>query len=321
MSEDYIYAVARVRARELSLLSKQDVDQLMACRSPEEVLRQLRDRGWGSPEAAGPEAILAAEEEKTWAFIGELTQDEAFLRVLKGPGDFNNLKAAIKCVVTGAEPKDVFLPGFRAEPQELLRCVRENDFAALPTELGIPGERAYKALLQEQDGQRCDVILDRACLEDVLAAARASGVPALEDYARELIATTDIKIAARGCRTGKSPAFFAEALAPCPGLDTQRLAQAAARGQAEFFDELETTPYAPAAEALKGSYSAFEKWCDDRILDRMKEQKSNPFTLGPLLAYVLARRSEIGTVRILLSGKLNRLPDETVRERLRDTYV
>ena len=41
MKEEYIYAVARVRARELGLLSRQDVDQLMACRSVEECLRTL----------------------------------------------------------------------------------------------------------------------------------------------------------------------------------------------------------------------------------------------------------------------------------------
>ena len=41
MTEEYIYAVARVRSRELSLLSRQDVDQLMACRTYDECLRTL----------------------------------------------------------------------------------------------------------------------------------------------------------------------------------------------------------------------------------------------------------------------------------------
>ena len=70
MKEEYIYAVARVRARELGLLSRQDVDQLMACRTYEECLRTLSDKGWGTGEAnLSAEAVLAAEEEKTWAFI------------------------------------------------------------------------------------------------------------------------------------------------------------------------------------------------------------------------------------------------------------
>ena len=36
MTEEYIYAVARVRSRELGLLSRQDVDQRMACHKVEE---------------------------------------------------------------------------------------------------------------------------------------------------------------------------------------------------------------------------------------------------------------------------------------------
>ena len=47
----------------------------------------------------------------------------------------------------------------------------------------------------------------------------------------------------------------------------------------------------------------------------------NPFTVGPLFAYVLARQNEISTVRIILSGKLNELDDGMIRERLREMYV
>jgi V/A-type H+-transporting ATPase subunit C len=43
--------------------------------------------------------------------------------------------------------------------------------------------------------------------------------------------------------------------------------------------------------------------------------------VSPLAAYILARENEIKTVRILLSGKLNDLPENSIRERLRDMYV
>ena len=53
----------------------------------------------------------------------------------------------------------------------------------------------------------------------------------------------------------------------------------------------------------------------------MKTQKTNPFTIGPLVAYLLARETEIKAVRLILSGKRNRLDDRIVKERLRDLYV
>ena len=62
MSEDYIYAVARVRSRELTLLSRPDLDQLMACKSFEECLRVLQDKGWGHGVSVSAEQLLAEEE-------------------------------------------------------------------------------------------------------------------------------------------------------------------------------------------------------------------------------------------------------------------
>lgn len=321
MSDDFIYAVARVRSKELTLLGRQDIDQLMACRGFDECLRVLSDRGWGTGTAGSAEALLAAEEEKTWAFIRELTDDLTPFAVLLYPIDYNNLKAAVKCVVTDTRPVDVFLSGGSVEPETMLRCVRESDFSTLPPAMAAAAEEATHTLLQTGDGQLCDVILDRACLTGILQCGKESGNELLEQYAQLRVAVSNIKTAVRACKTGKSKSFIDMALAPCDTLDVSTLAAAACRSVEEIFGYLGSTPYSGAAEKLKESYSAFEKWCDDQVMDLIKEQKRNPFTVGPLFAYVLARQNEISTVRIILSGRLNELDDGMIRERLRDMYV
>lgn len=53
----------------------------------------------------------------------------------------------------------------------------------------------------------------------------------------------------------------------------------------------------------------------------MQPQKYEVFSVGPLVAYVLARLNEIKTVRIILSGKQNGFSDDSIRERVRDMYV
>ena len=72
---------------------------------------------------------------------------------------------------------------------------------------------------------------------------------------------------------------------------------------------------------LQRSASAFEKWRDDRAIALIQGEKGEYFTAGPLFAYAVARRREIDTVRIILSGKRNGLEDGKLRERLRETYV
>ena len=41
----------------------------------------------------------------------------------------------------------------------------------------------------------------------------------------------------------------------------------------------------------------------------------------PVIAYLLAKENEIKIIRIIMVGKINRLPTEEIRERLRDVYV
>lgn len=43
----YTYAVARIRALEVSLFSASTIEQLIACKDLESCLRFLQDKGWG----------------------------------------------------------------------------------------------------------------------------------------------------------------------------------------------------------------------------------------------------------------------------------
>lgn len=321
MEELYIYQVARVRARELNLLNRQDIENLMASKSYEECVRLLGDKGWGTGSEKTAEEILSAESRKLWDFMGELLPDKSPFDVLLYPTDYNNLKAAIKASVTGVTPHNVFGSGGTVDPEKMLEAVRDNDFSRLPKAMGAAGERAYKTLLQTRDGQLCDMILDKACLEAVSAAGRESTDKLVKAYAELSVAIADIKIAVRCQKTGKSLSFIQGSLAECESLKRHSLAAAATKSLEDVFQYLASTDYAKAAEKLKESASAFEKWCDDRMMELIRKQKSNPFTIGPLMAYIIARQNEISTVRILLSGKLNRLDDGVIRERLREMYV
>ena len=52
MSEDYIYAVTRVHAREIGLLGKNDLERLLACPDEKACLQVLPRRLSGLPETS-----------------------------------------------------------------------------------------------------------------------------------------------------------------------------------------------------------------------------------------------------------------------------
>lgn len=321
-NNQYAYAVARIRSKELSLLTRQDIGQMMSLKSYEECLRFLFDKGWGEGESGlSAEKLLSFEMEKTWTLVRELVGDAPELDAFLYKNDYHNLKVAIKSVLTGADPEQLYLPRGTVDTALFTQAVKAHDFSLLPERMRAPAEEAYDLLLRVHDGQLCDVVLDRAALTAIEKAGRASKEAILLRYAELTVAAADIKIAVRAAKTGKSPDFFARALAECSTLDTGSLTAAALKGGEALDAYLSCTEYAGAAEALKKSPSAFEKWFDDRLMELISGQKSNPFTIGPMVAYLLARENEIKTVRILLSGKLNGLKETSIRERLREMYV
>lgn len=318
----YTYAVARIRALEVSLFSASTIEQLIACKDDEACLRFLQERGWGGADVpADADAILAREREKIWETIGEMHVDMSVFDVLSYTSWFHNLKAAVKEVCTGKSGANIYYEGTPISGEEMVRIVKEKDYKALPENMQAAAEEAVDTLLHSGDGQLCDVIIDRATMEAIKEAGRASKDEIIRDYAESTVAVANIKIAVRASKTAKSLEFMKRAMAPCDSLNVDGLAHAALAGMDSIIEYLSGNGYAEAAEALKDSPSAFERWCDNRIIQTIKPQKSNPFSVGPLVAYVIARENEIKTVRIILTCKQNGLSDDSIRERVREMYV
>jgi V/A-type H+-transporting ATPase subunit C len=321
IDKQYTYAVARIRSKELSLLSKSDVEQLMNCKSEKECLRLLADKGWGKSGDESAEQLLAIESEKTWDIIRELVEDMSEFNTFLYGNDFHNLKAAIKQVYTNSQLNNIYIPNGTIKPEYIYQCVKEHDFLALPEHMRECAEEAYQVQLHTGDSQLCDVIIDKTSLETIYEKGKASGNELLAEYAEILVASSNIKIAIRSYRTGKDKKFLERALAKCETIDIQSLITATLNGEEAIYEYLSVTVYADAIQALKESSSAFERWCDNLIMKHIRPQKYNSFTLSPLAAYILARENEIKTVRILLSGKRNDISEESIRERLREMYV
>lgn len=318
----YTYAVARIRALEVSLFSASTIEQLIACKDLEGCLRFLQDKGWGGNDVPmDADAILTREREKIWETIGEMHVDMDVFNVLSYTNWFHNLKAAVKEVCTGKSGANIFYEGTPIPKEEMLRIIRERDYKALPDNMQAAAEEAVETLLHSGDGQLCDVIIDRATLEAIKEAGRQSQDDIIRDYAESTVAVANIKIAVRSSKTAKSLDFMKRAMAPCDSLNVDGLARAALAGMDSIIDYLSANGYLEGALALKESPSAFERWCDNRIIQTIKPQKTNPFSVGPLVAYVIARENEIKTVRIILTCKQNGLSDDSIRERVREMYV
>lgn len=318
---DYIYAVACIRAKEKSLLTDADVQTMVGMKSEKEVLSYLTEKGWGDGSVdADMEAVLSTEEEKQMKLLTTLGVDSKIIEVLFIQELYHNLKTAIKEVCTGTEDGQAFYEHDKYGKEQLMRIIREKEFELLPPEMADVAEKGLDLMLTTRDGQRLDVFIDRACLDATEKAAATTKDKFLADYAENKVVIADIKIAVRAANTSRPLKMIEEALAPNRSFDVKKLAVAAANGREAVYEFLEKAGYNSAVDALKDSFSAFERWCDDYIMSKLMSQKTNIQSSGPIVAFFLAKQNEIRTARIIMTAKANGFSDEIISERVRKMY-
>lgn len=206
---DYIYAVARIRAKELLCFGSPAMEQLMACKTYEECLRMLNEKGWGDGSAGQtPESLLDGERNKTWEQLRELVEDMSVFDVFLYANDYHNLKAAIKENYAPSHGADIYSSNGTIDPAVFRQAADEHDFSVLPAGMRDAAEEAMSVLRETGDGQLCDIIIDKAALNAILQAGKASGDPLLAFYAEHTVATANIKTAVRCQKTGKSLDFI-----------------------------------------------------------------------------------------------------------------
>ncbi|MCQ2487298.1 MAG: V-type ATPase subunit [Clostridia bacterium] len=323
---DYAYAVTRVRANEVTLLSQMDLDQLINADSYKSAMRKLADAGWGDIEGVTETKYAEYIEnyfKKHWDLLVEiLKEDIKDLDLLLIKNDMQNLKAALKGIISEHAASDLYAKSTVYDTKDILAAVEEREFRNLPEFMQDPAIEAYEILTTTGNGQLADAVIDKATLEHILVMAKETKVDMLMKIAERMVATANIKTALRCASTKKSADFISRSIAECETLDKQALVAAAASGSVdEVLAYVDKTVYVPCVEEFKKSTSAFEKWCDDLLMECVSGAKFEAFGIAPIIAYYIARDAEVKTVRIILSAKVNNIPADIIRERVRTLYV
>ena len=318
---DYIYAVACIRAKEKTLLNDADVQTMIGMKSEKEVLSFLTEKGWGDGSVdADMEKVLSEEEDKQMKLLKTLGVEEKIIDTLFIQELYHNLKAAIKEVCTGLDDTQAFYDHEKYGKRELMQIIREKDFDKLPPDMAEVADKALDLMLTTRDGQRLDVMIDRACLDAIEKEAATTKDKFLADYAETKVVISDIKIAVRAADTKRPLKMIEDALAPNRRFDVKKLAVAAATNREAVYEFLNKAGFNQAVEALKDSFSAFEKWCDDHVMSTLMNQKTNIQSSGPIVAFFLAKQNEIKTARIIMTAKANGFSNEIISERVRKMY-
>lgn len=323
----YPYAVARIRVWENKLLNKQTLIQMAEAKSADDSLRLLLEAGYGESglniNARDFEGILKSELAKTYSLMRELSVEENFIDIFLYKNDYHNLKVLIKKDITELKDTDYLVDGGTIEIDTLIQAVENknsNSFSELPKIMAKAAKDAVDIYSKTQNGQMIDIILDKAVFESMMETAKLNKNDFIIKYVLKLCDLTNLKSFMRIKRMGKGFDLFKNVYIKEGSISLDVFATAF--NSENIASGFKTTAYSTLCEnGMSSGFTVFEKLCDNYIMDYVKSAKYQALTLEPLVAYLYAKESEIKTVRIIMTSKINNINAETIKERLREAYV
>lgn len=317
---NYAYCVARVRALENKLLTKQDITALIHLSAYSDAIRWLVNKGYSMAEDDA-DTIIKNQGEQLSQILSESVPDKKELDVLYILNDYFNLKALVKCAVENRRPSDYFIYPTTVNPFDFNGNAHENAFSFLKEEYRKVTEEAYKMALNAGNGNLSDLIIDRAAIDALGSYCERKNSGLLGEICAFQGDTANIKTAFRCAAIGLDADYINAAVGKCNRLDRDKLIKSCVSGTESLVQYLEATAYKKGVEVYISSPSAFEKWCDDEIIAITKSALYTSFGFAPIVSYFYRKNLEIKTVRMILSALKSDIDREIIEERVRALYA
>jgi len=329
----YAYFVAEIRVLETRLLTRGQLQRMVEAPDADAAFRMLAETEYGRAVTAaeGPadyESALAAELSRVFEVIRRDCPEPQLVTLLGIAYDFQNLKTVLKAALAGKllEARHLVSAG-NIPAGALFALSRGAGPGGLPHIYAQAVPRVREAFQLTRDPQDVDLVLDAVRFQVMLDQARNLRYPLLERITATAADLVNMRTAVRLRLLGRPPESLRGALVPGGEIPRERLSAAMSTGPAEMAAALAGLPHSDVLAAGMQSYAAtgslalLEKLMDDRLLSLTRGARY--VALGPdaVIAYFLAKETEIKNLRIIFTGKLNRLPEATIRERLRETYA
>ena len=325
---DYLTISARVRAMENRLVTRERMERMVEARSDDEAVKVLTECGYEELPALtnrGLDELLSAARAALYRELGGAVPDKRLVELFQMKYDYHNAKVLIKAQAMGLDEARLLSQGGRYDPQRLREDFLRDDLRDWGEVFRQAVLRAREVLSATGDPQQADLVLDRACFQEMESLARACGSAFLQGYVRLSVDAANLRAAVRAARMGKGSEFLNQIL--LPGGNVSERALAGARPE-ELAERFRSGPLAQAAalgaartQPDSGPLTEFERLCDNAVTGYLASASRVPFGEETVIGYLYAREAEITAVRIIMAGRMAGLDGETIRSRLRATYV
>ena len=329
--DDYQYPCAVIRGSELTLLGTADLHKVVEAGSVQAAMNFLHDFGYGDgKELANPrafEAALKAEQERVADLVLSVIPERSELEFLQFTADYHNAKVILKAEALEIDPAPYFVSGGRVSGEELAIMVKERNFLFTPEKLRDAILATFEAYAKSKDPQEIDILLDKACYREMLDGAQAEGNDFVIGYVKLCLDILNVQSFVRVKQIGKPAEFLTKVFLEGGNVDLSTLMELYGEGYPQIGEKLDLYGFGEvmsrgAVEASGGKgYALMEKLCDNLKIKYVQGAKYITAGIEPIAAFYVAKEMELKNLRMVLTGKMVGIAEETLKERLRETYV
>jgi V/A-type H+-transporting ATPase subunit C len=330
---DYARFVAQLRVLETRLLTRAQLMRMVDSPDPETAFRLLFETEYGPAVAAAGsvfnyEVALAAELARVFALLRQGSPDQDLVGFLGFVYDLQNLKTVLKAALVNRplEPGQMAGAG-SLSPSLLAEVARTGSATILPEPFRSVALQASRTYGATGDPQEIDLVVDAARFPLLISQASSGGYDLLARLGQATADLVNLRTLLRLKALKAAPGVVQRALVAGGSIPVARLVALFNAELEEIVQALTGVTnhdvLAAGVQAYRstGSLALYEKLMDDRLLSLTEESRYTAFGPEPIIAYLMAKETEIKNLRIIFIGKINRLPENTIRERLRETYA
>ena len=323
MAISYEYSIGSVRAKEKELLSKADIDSMLALKDTSSLLAYLKDKGYADGESI--DEIINNNKKETEKYISDIVPDMSVFDVFRYINDAHNIKAVIKGMLSSVDYTKLIVEPYTVEPENIITAVKEDKYELLPETFSAPAKRAYEILAHTADARLSDAYIDIACMKAQLDMAKETKIEFLIEYFTTDIFYRNVKIAIRACLTNAQQSYYEDALFDgIEEFNKKEVIAEALKGLDALLDYLTLKDKFKCAEAVenyKTSPALFERFADN-LLNSLAVEKCKRSGIGAeaALGFYIARLTEYKVIHIIAVGIETESDTEITRERLRELY-
>lgn len=320
MSYKFLYQNAQIKSRESKLLTQQGVQRLLDASDTREASRALAELGFGT-DGENFDVVFKRAEDENIALLKEMNEGGA-LDAFLIESDYTNLKILLKAFVSGLKA-ETFAPDGLFEVGFLQNAIETGEVAALPKQMQEIILKTQEALASGQiSAHKLDIDVDKTQYAHQLELCKKSGKVAKE-YFEKRIDYLNISSFERARRLNLDQSFFEECF-----IDGGKIALTTFQSVWELHGEELLKPFKETAyfEDLKaldegGKLVVFEAKTDDSLLKVWKSEKDDLYSIAPIVAFYMSRKTELKIAKLIVAGVKNRVAPQIIKERMRELYA